>query len=135
METTAGGRAMVALCPLKGGEIVLRDSPILLYSAIPFHSDNHPDSHGYCSNCFTTIAQQSQDVSCSTCGCRFLHPRLSIDRLCHLPHLLGMPSPNRLQSTVVEALLGFQFNVPSTYPMFISPAIVHNRDLIWGIKL
>ncbi|KAK9052366.1 hypothetical protein SSX86_028995 [Deinandra increscens subsp. villosa] len=71
METTAGGREMVALCPLKGGEIVLRDSPILHYSAIHFHSDNHPDSHGYCSNCFTTIAQQSQDVSCLTCGCRF----------------------------------------------------------------
>ncbi|KAI3787311.1 hypothetical protein L1987_41689 [Smallanthus sonchifolius] len=70
-EIHGRGRAMVALRPLKGGEIVLRDSPIVLYSALPFQSDDHRDNNGYCSNCFISITQKSQNVSCSTCGSPF----------------------------------------------------------------
>ncbi|CAI9275263.1 unnamed protein product [Lactuca saligna] len=71
-EIEGRGRAMVALRPLKGGEIVLRDSPIVLYSALPFHSADHQKNNNcYCSHCFTSISQQPQKVSCSTCGSRF----------------------------------------------------------------
>ncbi|KAL4570050.1 hypothetical protein LXL04_025700 [Taraxacum kok-saghyz] len=70
-EIEGRGRAMVALRPLKGGEIVLKDSPIVLYSALPFQSNNHQNNNGYCSNCFTSITKQPQNVSCSTCGSRF----------------------------------------------------------------
>ncbi|KVH95746.1 histone-lysine N-methyltransferase ASHR2 [Cynara cardunculus var. scolymus] len=70
-EIEGRGRAMVALRPLKGGEIVLKDSPIILYSAFSFLSDDHQKSNGYCSHCFITVSQQSQKASCSTCGCGF----------------------------------------------------------------
>ncbi|KAJ0780001.1 putative [histone H3]-lysine(4) N-trimethyltransferase chromatin remodeling SET family [Helianthus annuus] len=73
-EIPGRGRAMVALRPIKGGEIILRDSPILLYSALPFHSDNHLNNNNnnpYCSNCFTTISQPPQAVPCSTCASQF----------------------------------------------------------------
>ncbi|KAK1408743.1 hypothetical protein QVD17_40763 [Tagetes erecta] len=70
-EIHGRGRAMVALRPLTGGEIILRDSPIILYSAFPFHSDDHQHNNNYCSNCFITITQQSQITSCSTCRSKF----------------------------------------------------------------
>ncbi|KAK6148890.1 hypothetical protein DH2020_016415 [Rehmannia glutinosa] len=65
VETENKGRALVSCRPLRAGEIVLKDSPILLYSAVP---------HGgaavanYCSNCFRTILPHSQTtVSCPNC--------------------------------------------------------------------
>ena len=70
-EIEGRGRAMVALRPLKGGEIVLRDSPIVLYSAFSFLSDDHQKNNGYCSNCFITVSQQSQNAFCSACRSRF----------------------------------------------------------------
>ncbi|XP_071693552.1 histone-lysine N-methyltransferase ASHR2 [Rutidosis leptorrhynchoides] len=69
-EINGKGRAIVALRPLKGGEIILRDSSILLYSALPFHPNNHTTTN-YCSNCFITISQNSPIISCSNCTSQF----------------------------------------------------------------
>ncbi|KAI5351656.1 hypothetical protein L3X38_004547 [Prunus dulcis] len=66
-ETKGRGRALVAAQPLKGGQIVLRDSPILLYSALPLIS---PSLHPYCNHCFKTLKQpQPQAAGSSACVC------------------------------------------------------------------
>lgn len=62
---------MVAVRPLKAGEIILKDAPIILYSALPFQSDNHNNTTSYCSNCFICISQQSQIISCNNCKSQF----------------------------------------------------------------
>ncbi|KAL3824337.1 hypothetical protein ACJIZ3_020366 [Penstemon smallii] len=52
VETLNKGRSLVSCRPLKAGEIVLKDSPILLYSAVPHGADVGAN---YCSHCFRTI--------------------------------------------------------------------------------
>ncbi|XP_065864007.1 histone-lysine N-methyltransferase ASHR2 [Euphorbia lathyris] len=63
-EIQGRGRAMVSSRPIKGGEIVLRDSPILLYSAFPLHHSIATSL--YCDNCFRKL--QSAVTSCPSCS-------------------------------------------------------------------
>ncbi|PQP99049.1 histone-lysine N-methyltransferase ASHR2 [Prunus yedoensis var. nudiflora] len=66
-ETEGRGRALVGAQPLRGGQIVLRDSPILLYSSLPLIS---PSLHPYCNHCFKTLKQpQTQVAGSSACVC------------------------------------------------------------------
>ncbi|XP_057772983.1 histone-lysine N-methyltransferase ASHR2 [Salvia miltiorrhiza] len=59
------GRALVSTKPLKAGDILLKDSPILLYSAVPSSSP----AANYCSHCFRTIAPLSATtLSCPNCS-------------------------------------------------------------------
>uniref|UniRef100_A0A5B7CAE0 Putative histone-lysine N-methyltransferase ASHR2 n=1 Tax=Davidia involucrata TaxID=16924 RepID=A0A5B7CAE0_DAVIN len=71
-EIKGRGRALVASQPLRGGQIVLRDSPILVYSALPLKpQQQQQEGEGYyCSHCFRIILQQgpSTVVSCPTCS-------------------------------------------------------------------
>ncbi|XP_068333413.1 histone-lysine N-methyltransferase ASHR2 [Pyrus communis] len=67
-EIEGRGRALVAAQPLRGGEIVLRDSPILLYSALPLIT---PSPHPYCHRCFKTLQKpqpQAQPQVCPWCS-------------------------------------------------------------------
>ncbi|KAL7171896.1 hypothetical protein ACSBR2_036536 [Camellia fascicularis] len=82
-EIEGRGRALVASKALRAGEVVLRDSPILLYSAIPLKpsspspspspslSPSHRHQHrDYCSNCFRILDHSSPSVvSCPSCSC------------------------------------------------------------------
>ncbi|XP_076889268.1 histone-lysine N-methyltransferase ASHR2-like [Bidens hawaiensis] len=70
-EIPGRGRAMISLRPLKAGEIILRESPIILYSALPFHPTNNHQTNTYCSHCFTIISPHSQPITCSTCSSQF----------------------------------------------------------------
>lgn len=63
-EIEGKGRALVTTQPLRAGQIVLRDSPILLYSAAPLL--NHDNK--YCSHCFRTILSPVVMVSCPWCS-------------------------------------------------------------------
>ncbi|KAK4395269.1 Histone-lysine N-methyltransferase ASHR2 [Sesamum angolense] len=59
VEIENRGRALVSCRPLKAGEIVLKDSPIVLYSAFPL-----PAAGNYCSHCFRTISPHSSTAVC-----------------------------------------------------------------------
>lgn len=69
VEVEGKGRALVASGPLKAGQIVLRDSPILLYSALPLlaalqSAQRNPEFEN-CSHCFRLVSKAQ--VSCSYC--------------------------------------------------------------------
>ncbi|XP_027341277.1 histone-lysine N-methyltransferase ASHR2-like isoform X2 [Abrus precatorius] len=77
-EMHGRGRGMVAPQPLKAGQIVLRDSPILLYSALPFITQSLSSSSSmsasyFCDHCFRTLPLPVQgdstlsQVSCPSC--------------------------------------------------------------------
>ncbi|KAL8465785.1 hypothetical protein ACS0TY_035040 [Phlomoides rotata] len=65
VEIENKGRSLVSTRPLKAGEIVLRDSPIFLYSAVPHAAA----AVNYCSHCFRSISPNSATtVSCPNCS-------------------------------------------------------------------
>ncbi|CAI8617678.1 unnamed protein product [Vicia faba] len=67
-EIQGRGRGIVASQPLKAGQIILTDSPILLYPTSPF-SQQHSSS--FCDHCFKSCSSSSL-VSCPSChGYRF----------------------------------------------------------------
>ncbi|PON91745.1 SET domain containing protein [Trema orientale] len=76
VEIHGRGRALVASQPLRGGQIVLRDSPILLYPAFPLVSVD--ESSHYCSHCFKKLEPErvvQVSVSCPDCSLeRFCSP-------------------------------------------------------------
>lgn len=61
-EIQGRGRGIVASQPLKAGQIILTDSPILLYPTTPF--SHHSSS--FCDHCFKSL--HSSFVSCSSCN-------------------------------------------------------------------
>lgn len=66
------GRALVAAKPLKGGQVILRDSAILLYSALPFENPSTSTTRHYCSGCFKTIPEPPfLPIPCSSCSTHF----------------------------------------------------------------
>ncbi|KAL3507143.1 hypothetical protein ACH5RR_032525 [Cinchona calisaya] len=77
VEIEGRGRALVASLPLNAGQIVLRDSPILLYSALPLLASPQDARKNinfeYCSHCFKLISkeQPSPSFSCHYPGCSF----------------------------------------------------------------
>ncbi|KAE8667952.1 Histone-lysine N-methyltransferase ASHR2 [Hibiscus syriacus] len=67
VEIEGRGRALVASQPLKAGQIVLRDSPIVVYSAFPLVKPQ--SSASYCDNCFRTLSLSSSNVMpCPSCS-------------------------------------------------------------------
>nr|GMD80712.1 histone-lysine N-methyltransferase ASHR2 [Ipomoea batatas] len=73
-EIEGKGRSLVASAALRAGEIVLRDSPLLLYSAFPFFPTSEPHLQPYnvyCSNCFRLIISQPPPSSCPACSDAF----------------------------------------------------------------
>ncbi|CAG7860865.1 unnamed protein product [Brassica rapa] len=62
-EINGRGRSLVAAQPLRGGQVILRESPLLLYSAFPFLSSPPPP---YCDHCFRLLSQSSQ--RCQSCS-------------------------------------------------------------------
>ncbi|XP_074268968.1 histone-lysine N-methyltransferase ASHR2-like [Silene latifolia] len=65
------GRGLVASQPLKGGQVILRDSPILTYSAYPLkRRDQEGDSSylRYCVQCCKTLGPSGSTASALTCS-------------------------------------------------------------------
>ncbi|XP_050223409.1 histone-lysine N-methyltransferase ASHR2 [Mercurialis annua] len=61
-EIEGRGRGAVTCAAVRGGDVVLRDSPILLYSAFPLSLSNNGN---YCDNCFRKLQPL---VSCPSCS-------------------------------------------------------------------
>lgn len=83
-EIEGRGRGMVASQPLKAGQIVLKDSPILLYSALPLitkslSSSSSASTSGFCDHCFRTLPPSLQGVSSSS---TILCPNCCYHRFC-----------------------------------------------------
>lgn len=77
-EIEERGRAVVASKALKAGQIVLRDSPLLLYSALAFVHHHHlHQTNSYCSHCFRALqpcSSSSSTVACTSCSSLFCNP-------------------------------------------------------------
>lgn len=130
VEIEGRGRALVASQPLVGGQIVIRESPIILYSAIPFASNNP-----YCSNCFTTLQQTASVVSCSSCSHHFCNPKCQsialssshtpwvCQTLTHLresPSLLLQHQDRQVQARYIVAAYNLAVVSPSQFMILLS---------------
>ncbi|XP_009766873.1 histone-lysine N-methyltransferase ASHR2 [Nicotiana tabacum] len=60
-EIQGRGRGLISTQPLKPGQVILKDSPLLLYSASPLI----PSNNTFCSNCFKIILQSP--IPCPMC--------------------------------------------------------------------
>lgn len=61
------GRGLIAAQNLKAGQIILTESPIILYSTFPLFSDS---SSSYCDHCFRSITQHHtlSSFACPSCS-------------------------------------------------------------------
>ncbi|XP_043704572.1 histone-lysine N-methyltransferase ASHR2 [Telopea speciosissima] len=67
-EIEGRGRAVIASQSVKAGQILLRDSPILIYSSVPLQS-GIPSN--FCSNCFRrleALVPSSSSITCHSCS-------------------------------------------------------------------
>ncbi|KAK9742762.1 hypothetical protein RND81_03G195900 [Saponaria officinalis] len=65
VDISGKGRGFVATEPLKGGQVILRESPILVFSAYPLKRSRHPT---YCAHCYRTFpVEGSRDQTPLTC--------------------------------------------------------------------
>ncbi|XP_077250130.1 ASH1-related protein 2 [Tasmannia lanceolata] len=71
-EIQGRGRSLIATHHIKPGQILLQDSPILLY---PFSHHPNPtlSSSTFCSHCFRTL-NSSKTLSCPSCSSLFCNP-------------------------------------------------------------
>ncbi|XP_021756372.1 histone-lysine N-methyltransferase ASHR2-like [Chenopodium quinoa] len=60
------GRGLVASQPLKGGQIVLRDSPILTYSSFSLKQRQGAYSR-YCAHCYKLLVSGNGTLACPSC--------------------------------------------------------------------
>ncbi|KAL4649452.1 hypothetical protein ACB092_01G014700 [Castanea dentata] len=132
-EIEGRGRGLVASQPLKAGEIVLRDSPILLYSALPFINQS---SSVYCSHCFRTLSSSSSSSSsCSHnhvfCSQNCLSSALASSHspwLCQAfsrlrdsaPLLLEQPVEQQVQARFLVAAYNLALYSPSQFQILLS---------------
>lgn len=110
-EIQGRGRGMVASQPLKAGQIVLRDSPVLLYSALPLTSQSLTSStSSFCDHCFRTLPGPSSIPCPSGCGRCFCGPQcLSIaQKSSHTPWVCQALSHLRANPVLLEQPLECQ---------------------------
>ncbi|XP_031256120.1 histone-lysine N-methyltransferase ASHR2 [Pistacia vera] len=131
-EIDGRGRGLVSTQPLKAGQVVLRDSPILLYSAFPLQN---PSSSSYCHHCFRTL-QSSSSINCSSCSALFCSATClssatssthspyvcqSLTRLCNSSHFfLNHPLERQLQSCFLIAAYNLSLVSPSKFQTLLS---------------
>ncbi|KAK6917043.1 SET domain [Dillenia turbinata] len=136
-EIQGRGRALVASQSLTAGQVLLRDSPLLLYSALPLL---HHHSHHYCSNCFRTLSSSSSSiVSCSSCSSHalFCNPSClslslssshsswvcqSLSRLRNPPFLTRLENRHELQIQAQFLISAYNLAVinPSNFQILLS---------------
>ncbi|KAM5568441.1 histone-lysine N-methyltransferase ASHR2 [Rosa sericea] len=134
-EIQGRGRSLVAAQPLKGGQIVLRDSPLLLYSALPLLTPSPPP---YCDHCFKTLNPKTAPISlCQSCSLhafctssclsaaqssshtQWVCQSLSKLRNCHSP-LSGQPADRQVQARFLIAAYNLAVTSPSSFQVLLS---------------
>ncbi|KAL5732317.1 hypothetical protein ACOSP7_031663 [Xanthoceras sorbifolium] len=127
------GRSLVASQPLKAGQVVLCDSPVLLYSALPFIKP-HDQSTSYCNHCFKTL--QSPPSTCPSCSLLFCTPTClsrasssshspyvcqALSRLQHSPHLLlNQPLERHVQARFLISAFNLSLVSPPHFQTLVS---------------
>lgn len=107
-EIQGRGRSLISTRPLKAGEIILKDSPILLYSSQSFVSKT---PHLFCSNCFKSVNSQTPSlVSCQSCLVSN-HSTFFCSQKCHSVAQQSFHSP-----WACEALRRFANPLVNQYP-------------------
>lgn len=143
-EIPGRGRALVAVQPLRGGQVVLRDSPILLYSALPFSgcpsSSSSSSKLRYCDHCFRVLP--SETVPCPSCRYHaFCSPSClgvasisshspwacqTLARLIVCPSFLDQPPERQIQARFLVAAYNLSITSPSNFEILLS---LQGRDL------
>lgn len=129
-EIQGRGRGIVASQPLKAGQIILTDSPILLYPTTPF---SHHSSL-FCDHCFKSL--HSSFVSCSSCNrYRFCNSTClskslnsshstwvcqALSQLQSNPLLLQQPLERQLQARFLIAAYNLAITAPSNFQVLLS---------------
>lgn len=146
-EIQGRGRGMVASQPLKAGQIILRDSPILLYSALPLATQSSSSSFSesascFCDHCFRTLPpslQQGSSSSAVLCPCCCNHRFCSsscLSKALNSSHctwvcqalsclqanslLLEQPLERQVQARFLIAAYNLANNSPSNFQMLLS---------------
>ncbi|XVF62340.1 hypothetical protein PTKIN_Ptkin09bG0000100 [Pterospermum kingtungense] len=68
VEIEGRGRALVASQPLRVGQIVPKDSPIHVFSALPLVKPQSSASASYCGNCFKVLTSSENITRCLSCS-------------------------------------------------------------------
>ncbi|KAF6163766.1 hypothetical protein GIB67_012125 [Kingdonia uniflora] len=98
-EIEGRGRSFVSSKPIKAGEILLRESPILIYSSTLLSN--------FCSHCFTKLIDSSFIISCSVCSNHALYCSSTCQTSSsHTPLLCN--SLNALRNTPISSDLQLQ---------------------------
>lgn len=130
-EIEGRGRGLVSTQSLKAGQIVLRDSPILLYSALPFIN-----SSSFCHNCFRKTMHSSSSI-CPSCSVAFCSPKCStaaassshspyvcqaLTRLLNLnsPDAANLPLDRQLQARFLIAAYNLAVVNPSQFQILLA---------------
>ncbi|KAJ4840146.1 hypothetical protein Tsubulata_000221 [Turnera subulata] len=127
------GRGLVATKPLKAGQILLKDSPILLYSAFPLTKQQQQPTPIYCDKCFKKLLLHSSSAisSCPSCSHHFFcsptclsaasassHTPWVCQSLARLRHSPAFASP---ESSSSELQVQARFLVSAYNLAFVSP--------------
>ncbi|KAF1873669.1 hypothetical protein Lal_00027707 [Lupinus albus] len=137
MDEIAGkGKGLVAAQSLKAGQVVLRESPLIIYSSSPLIStSSSPSSHfPYCDHCFRTLPTNS--IPCPSCSyhhfCSYkcfstalntFHSSLVCQALTHsrdTESLQQQPSERQVQARFVVAAYNLAIISPSGIHAFLS---------------
>ncbi|GMI72118.1 SET DOMAIN PROTEIN 39, ASH1-related 2 [Hibiscus trionum] len=136
VEIEGRGRALVASQPLKAGQIVLRDSPIVVYSVFPLVK--RQSSASYCDNCFRTLSSSSVNVmTCPSCSHHhiFCSPNCltvatasshspwvcqALSRLRDCPSLVSQPLEWQVQARFLIAAYNLALVSPSDFQVLLS---------------
>jgi SET and MYND domain-containing protein len=127
------GRGLIAAQDLKAGQIILTESPLLLYSASPLFI---PTPSPYCHHCFRTL-QPSQTFPCPSCSnynfcsqkCLSIalnssHSPWTCQTLSHLQNptspLLEKPFELQVQARFIVAAYNLAIHTPSIIQIILS---------------
>ncbi|XP_015881438.3 histone-lysine N-methyltransferase ASHR2 [Ziziphus jujuba] len=130
VEIEGRGRALVATQSLRAGQIILRDSPILLYSAFPLFPSSATSSscNCYCDYCFKTLqASSSSSTSINPC------PECSVHLFCS-PKCLTAARSSSHSPWVCESLRRLR-DCPSLLPQQPLECQVQARFLLAAYNL
>ncbi|XP_007035768.2 PREDICTED: histone-lysine N-methyltransferase ASHR2 [Theobroma cacao] len=136
-EIKGRGRALVASQPLKAGQIVLKDSPILVYSALPLVRPQSSASASYCDNCFRTLSSSANVTSCPSCSHHhlFCSPNCltmataashstwvcqALSRLRDCPSLVPQPPERQVQARFLIAAYNLALTSPGHFQVLLS---------------
>ncbi|CAJ2677758.1 unnamed protein product [Trifolium pratense] len=139
-EIQGRGRGIVASQPLKAGQIILTDSPILLYPVSPFS----PHSSSFCDHCFKSLQHQSSIVSCPSCHQYRFCNSICLSKALGSSHstwvcqslsqlqtnsvLVQQPLERQLQARFLIAAYNLAVTAPSNFQILLSLQGSHDND-------